>query len=368
MKYYLIAGEASGDLHASNLMKALKNHDSSAEFRFWGGDKMKTVGGELVQHFKDISYMGFWEVFTHLFEIKKKLKQCKQDVISYNPDALILVDYPGFNLRIAQFAKNNGLKVFYYISPKIWAWNTSRIEIIKKAVDRVFTIFPFEQDFYKKYDYEADYIGHPLIEEINEFKKNDNFISENQLGANPIIALLPGSRKQEITKTLSVMTSVKSQFPDYTFVIGGLLSIDKNSYEPFIGDSVKIVFDKTYDLLSFADAAIITSGTANLEAALLDVPQVVCYKTSLLTYLIAKAVIKVDYISPVNLVMKKEVVKELIQDDCNSSSVTEELEKILNDSGYKAEILENYRVLQDDLRLNEPSSEKAAKIISEELN
>ncbi|MBL4655059.1 MAG: lipid-A-disaccharide synthase [Bacteroidia bacterium] len=368
MKYYLIAGEASGDLHASNLMKALKNYDSNAEFRFWGGDKMRVIGGTLVKHYKDISYMGFWEVFTHLFEIKKNLKQCKQDVLSYNPDALILVDYPGFNLRIAQFSKTNGLKVYYYISPKIWAWNTSRVEIIKKAVDRVFTIFPFERDFYKKYNYEADYIGHPLIEEINSFKKDENFISENQLGIDPIIALLPGSRKQEITKTLNVMTSVKSQFPDHTFVICGLSSMDKNIYEPFITDSVKIVIDKTYDLLSSSDAAIITSGTANLEAALLDVPQIVCYKTSLLTYLIAKMVIKVDYISPVNLIMNKEVIKELIQDQFNPNSVTEELRRILNDSDYKIEMLENYKMLQDDLELEEPSSEKAAKIIFEELN
>jgi len=246
MKYYLIAGEASGDLHASNLMKALKNHDSSAEFRFWGGDKMKTVGGELVQHFKDISYMGFWEVFTHLFEIKKKLKQCKQDVISYNPDALILVDYPGFNLRMAKWASRKGIKVFYYISPQVWAWKRSRVHQIKKTVDRMFVILPFEKDFYREYDYEVDFVGHPLLDTIRTGSDG------NAAGERYIIAIVPGSRAQEISRMLPVMVNLKPHYPNHEFVIAGVSSVSDEIYKPHLDsqNDVKVEYDNMDGVLS----------------------------------------------------------------------------------------------------------------------
>ncbi|MGB0523770.1 MAG: lipid-A-disaccharide synthase [Flammeovirgaceae bacterium] len=330
MKYYIVAGEKSGDLHAANLMKEISRRDPEAHFRCWGGDKMREAGGELVHHYKETAFMGVMEVIRNLPEIIGLLKECKRDALAYHPDVLILVDFAAFNLPVAKFAKKKGLKVFYYISPKVWAWNQRRALKIKKYVDRMFVIMHFEQAFYQKFDYQVDYVGNPLFDEISTFTPNPNFIEENQLSDKPIIAVLPGSRRQEVRNMLSVMLEIVPKFPDYQFIIAGVDSLKVVLYEPAIMQDVKVIFNQTYDLLAHAQAALVTSGTATLETALFDVPQVVCYKTSPLTYHIAKRLIKVDYISLVNLIANKEVVKELIQKELKPKSLEAELTKILN--------------------------------------
>ena len=334
MKYYIIAGEASGDLHASNLIKELKKVDSDANFRCWGGDLMQNEGAHLVKHYRDLAFMGFAEVVANLGTIFKNIKLCKSDVLAYKPDALILVDYPGFNMRIAEFAKKNGLKVFYYISPKIWAWNQGRVHKIKKVIDRMFVIFPFEKEFYAQFNYPVDFVGNPLLDAIEGMDANktsfEEFTAENKLSDKPIIALLPGSRKQEVEKMLAIMLSIKSEYPAYQFVIAGAPSLSKEFYDPFLqGQQVSLLSNKTYSLLQHATAALVTSGTATLETALFEVPQVVCYKAGKISYHIAKRLIKVKYISLVNLIMNKEVVKELIQDDLNTANLKQELDAIL---------------------------------------
>ena len=336
MKYYIIAGEASGDLHGSNLMKALLEKDVNAEFRFWGGDLMESIGGILVKHYKDLAFMGFIEVIMNLRTIAKNLSFCKKDIEAFNPDHIIFIDYPGFNLRIAKWAKQKGYSTQYYISPQIWAWKENRINAIKRDVNRMFVILPFEKDFYeKKHGYPVEFVGHPLIDAISERQQVDEyqFRVDHELSDKPIIALLPGSRKQEIRKMLSVMLALVDDFDNYQFVIAGAPGQDLQFYEDFIkGKSVHFISNKTYDLLSVSYAALVTSGTATLETALFKVPQVVCYKGNWLSYQIGKRLVKhIKYISLVNLIMDKEVVTELIQNDFQVKNLKSELTRILDD-------------------------------------
>ena len=352
MKYYLIAGEASGDLHASNLMKALKQQDPKADFRFWGGDLMQKEGGKLVKHYRELAFMGFVEVLFNLRTILKNMKLCKKDISVYQPDVIIFIDYPGFNFRIAEWARKEGYKTHYYISPQIWAWKENRIKAIKRDVDEMYVILPFEKDFYeKKHNFPVHFVGHPLLDAIENRKEIsfEEFTEQHGLTSQPIIAILPGSRKQEITKMLSTMLQLTKDFSDYQFVIAGAPSQDKEFYEPFLKKSnVSLLMNKTYDLLSVASAALVTSGTATLETALFNVPEVVCYKGSTISYEIAKRVINLDYISLVNLIMDKEVVKELIQHDFNVKNLKAELSKIL-DEKHREQLFEDYNLLRQKL-------------------
>jgi len=365
MKYYIIAGEASGDLHGSNLMKTLMVEDPNAEFRVWGGDKMEAAGGHLVKHYKELAFMGFVEVAKNIRTILKNFDICKSDVINFNPDVLILIDYPGFNLRIAKWAKQKGIRVFYYISPQIWAWNTRRVHVIKKNVERMFVILPFEKPFYQKYDYEVDFVGHPLLDVINQIEPSKDFFSKNNLHDNKIIALLPGSRKQEIAKMLGVMLSIVSNFPIYQFVIAGAPSISLSFYENILqnidNQQIKVVTNQTHDLLQNSHAALVTSGTATLETALFNIPQVVCYKGGAINYQIAKRLIQVDYISLVNLIVEHEIVKELIQEELKANNLKIELEKILS-GATRQKVLDGYLLLKDQLG-HSGASEKTAKLM-----
>lgn len=365
MRYYIIAGEASGDLHGSNLMKGILKEDSSAEFRFWGGDLMQSVGGTLVKHYRNLAFMGFAEVVLNLKTILSNITFCKNDIVQFKPDAIIFIDYPGFNMRIAKWAKKNNIPTHYYISPQIWAWKENRIKAIKRDFDKMYVILPFEKDFYEnKHNFPVAFVGHPLIDAIKNRTVNETskFKAENNLSEKPIIALLPGSRKQEISKMLSVMLSVIKDFPDYQFVIAGAPSQEYEFYKQFLNnEQVKFVSNKTYDLLSVATAALVTSGTATLETALFKVPEVVLYKGSWVSYQIAKRILTLKYISLVNLIMDKEVVTELIQDDCNSVKVKSELTKIL-DPDYRKQLLTNYNLLEQKLGGN-GASDKTAKLI-----
>ena len=365
MKYYIIAGEASGDLHGSNLMKALYNEDSNAEIRFWGGDLMQNVGGTLVKHYRELSFMGFIEVIFNLKTILNNIKICKKDIQEFQPDVLIFIDYPGFNMRIAKWAKELGMKTHYYISPQIWAWKENRIRDIKRDIDKMYVILPFEKDFYeKKHHYPVEFVGHPLIDAIQNRTIVDevSFRKEHNLDEKPIVALLPGSRKQEITKMLSVMLSVVNDFPDYQFVIAGAPSQEYSFYAPFLKTkNSHFISNKTYDLLSISTAALVTSGTATLETALFKVPEVVCYKGSWTSYQIAKRIVTLKYISLVNLIMDMEVVTELIQDNCTSKNIKTELQKLL-EPNYRKQVLENYNTLEKQLG-GSGASEKTAKLI-----
>ena len=364
MKYYIIAGEASGDLHASNLMKAIKIKDQNADFRFWGGDLMQEQGGTLVKHYRDLAFMGFLEVVQNLKTILNNIKVCKKDIQEYKPDVLILVDYPGFNLRIAKFAKELGIKVIYYISPQLWAWKEGRVETIKKYVDEMLVILPFEKDFYKKHQVDAHFVGHPLLDAIEGLQPVDiqKFKIENNLNKKEIIALLPGSRKQEVTKMLELMLSVRSYFVDYQFVIAGAPSLEKDFYEQFVDADVHFVSNKTYNLLRCSKAALVTSGTATLETALLNIPEVVCYRGSRISYEIGKRLIKnIKYISLVNLIMGKEVVTELIQNELTKDNLVKELNKILN-TEKRDQVLNDYEILRSKLG-GSGASNNAAKII-----
>ena len=370
MKYYIIAGEASGDLHASNLMKALQQHDVNADFRFWGGDLMQHVGGTLMKHYRSLAFMGFAEVIMNLRTIAKNLSFCKEDIANYNPDAIIFIDYPGFNLRIAKWAKNKNYKTHYYISPQIWAWKENRIKAIKRDVDEMYVILPFEKDFYEnKHNYSVNFVGHPLIDAIADRTQVDvyQFRKTHGLSNKPIIALLPGRRKQEITKVLSVMLSVTIDFPDYQFVIAGAPSQDFSFYERFINNpDVHFISNKTYDLLSVSTAALVTSGTATLETALFKVPQVVCYKGGWISYQIGKHLVNLDYISLVNLIMDKEVVTELIQNDFNTKKLKQELSNILDDAK-RAKLFGDYYELEKKLG-GKGASNKTATLIVKSLN
>jgi len=363
MKYYLVAGEASGDLHGANLMKELKARDPEAQFRFFGGDLMLAEGGTLVKHYADMAFMGFIEVVANLPAIIKNLNSCKQDIVAWQPDVIILIDFPGFNLKIAEFAKKNGFLVCYYISPKVWAWNQKRVLKIKKVVDHMFCILPFEVDFYKEWGMEVDYIGNPLLDAISVFKPAADFYGANHLPKKKIIALLPGSRKQEISYLLPDMLQVTDQFPDHQFIIAGAPSFNKDFYSQFLGNkNIPVIFNSTYDLLTHADAAIVASGTATLETALFNVPQVVVYKGSPVSIAIGRMVIKIKYISLVNLIMDAPVVKELIQQDCNPQAIAAEVEKLGNDVDYRTAMLNNYDKLVE--RMGSPgASAKAASLI-----
>ncbi|MBL4705615.1 MAG: lipid-A-disaccharide synthase [Flavobacteriales bacterium] len=364
MKYYIISGEASGDLHGANLMKALKIEDPNAEFRFWGGDLMAAQGGELIKHYRELAFMGFIEVVMNIRTISKNLKFCKSDVLDYQPDVLILVDYPGFNLRIAAFAKENGIPVHYYISPQVWAWKESRVKKIKRDVDQLYCILPFEKDFYKKHDYDVNFVGHPLIDAIANDELNPNFRKDNQLDDLPIIALLPGSRKQEITKMLQEMVKMQLHFKAYQFVIAGAPSQDLEFYQSLVGDDVKIVHNQTYDLLKNSEAALVTSGTATLETALFKVPEVVCYKGSWASYQIAKRLIKIKYISLVNLIMDQETVKELIQGDFNEGALKKELKTVINGGVKRKQMLLDFELLASKLGGAGASKRTAEMIVS----
>ncbi|MBK0370674.1 lipid-A-disaccharide synthase [Flavobacterium agrisoli] len=366
MKYYIIAGEASGDLHGSNLMKALHQEDSAAEIRFWGGDLMQKAGGTLVKHYRDLAFMGFAEVVFNLKTILNNIDFCKKDILTFQPDVLIFIDYPGFNMRIAKWAKPLQIKTFYYISPQIWAWKENRITAIKSDVDKMFVILPFEKDFYeKKHHYPVEFVGHPLIDAIHNRPDFDiaTFKKSHNLSEKPIIAILPGSRKQEITKMLEVMLSVVGDFKDYQFVIAGAPSQDFEFYQQFIDQSQNIAFvsNETYNLLQCATAALVTSGTATLETALFKVPEVVCYKANWFSYQIAKRIITLKYISLVNLIMDKMVVTELIQGDCSYKRIKEELQKILNPD-YRKKLLHQYDELETKLG-GLGASQKTAQLI-----
>ncbi len=356
MKYYLIAGERSGDLHASNLMNALKKQDKNATFRFWGGDYMQAVGGEMVVHYRKLAFMGFLEVLLNLFSISKFIKQCKNDISHWQPDVLILVDYGGFNLKIAKFAKKNGFKVVYYISPKVWAWNQKRAYKIKDRVDKMLCILPFEVDFYKKFDWKVEYVGNPVIEAVQGHKVNTAFISENNL-SKKIIAVLPGSRKQELVKILPTIATVIERFPNREFVVAGVNNLPIEMYESIAKyDNVTLVFEQTYDLLSYAQAAIVCSGTATLETALFNTPQVVIYKTSPISYAIGKRVVKVKYMSLVNLIVNEEMVPELLQHKCTTNNIVASLQSLL-ENGI------NYKSLTDIIGDKVASKEAAKHII-----
>lgn len=365
MKYYIIAGEASGDLHGANLMKALVQQDVNAQFRFWGGDLMQNVSGHLIKHYRDLAFMGFAEVLMNLRTIAKNLSFCKADIATYNPNVIIFIDYPGFNLRIAKWAKQKGYKTHYYISPQIWAWKENRIKDIKRDVDKMYVILPFEKDFYEtKHQYAVEFVGHPLIDAIANRTPVDEyeFRAKHSLLDKPIIALLPGSRKQEIKKMLSVMLSISKHFTEYQFVIAGAPGQDPEFYQTFTKNSnVSFIDNKTYDLLSMSSAALVTSGTATLETALFKVPQVVCYKGNWISYQIGKRVVNLKYISLVNLIMDKEVVTELIQNDFNSKRLQTELDTILNTEKREKMYLD-YFELEKKLG-GRGASEKTAKLI-----
>ena len=368
MRYYIIAGEASGDLHASNLVAEIKKKDKKAEFRGFGGDLMKAQGVDLVKHYRSMAFMGFVEVAVNLRKVLGNISLCKKDILEYQPDVVILVDYPGFNFRIANFAHENGFKVIYYISPQVWAWKRRRVRKIKKSVDKMLVILPFEEEFYKRYGVDVTYVGNPLLDELAKFGSTNRsiFLRRNSLGERrEIIALLPGSRKQEVKRVLPVMLKAISHFPDYQFVIGGVSSLDKSLYKEIIGNAdVFWIENQTYELLQNSSAAVVTSGTATLETALLSVPEVVCYKSTGLSYRIAKRLVKVKFISLVNLVMDKEVVKELIQNDLTEDNIVKELEQLLHNGKRQRQLLEDYDELKERLG-NAGASEKAAEIICE---
>ncbi|WP_316780703.1 lipid-A-disaccharide synthase [Pedobacter antarcticus] len=330
MKYYLVAGEASGDLHGANLMKAIKVLDTEADFRYFGGDKMKAEGGILVKHYADMAFMGFTEVVLNLRTILRNMKTCKEDILATRPEVLILIDFPGFNLKIAEFAKAQGIKVCYYISPKVWAWNQKRVLKIKKVVDQLYCILPFEVEFYKSWGMDVHYVGNPLLDEQAAYKPDPGFAAAYGFGNQQLVALLPGSRKQEIERLLPVMLSVTADFPDQQFAIAAAPGFQADYYEQFTeGKNVSLVFGKTYDLLHHAHTALVASGTATLETALFRVPQVVLYKGGRISIAIARMLVKIRFISLVNLIMDRKVVTELIQEDCNPKNIESELRRLI---------------------------------------
>lgn len=371
MKYYIIAGEASGDLHGANLITSLKKKDPRAKIRAWGGNLMKKQGATLVKHYRDLAFMGFVEVLLHLRTILRNLRFCKRDIMRFKPDAIILIDYPGFNMKIAKFAHKHGIKVYYYISPQVWAWKKRRVHTIKEVVDKMLVILPFEKDFYDEYRVDAHFVGHPLLDELSKVRyiNKNNFVRQNKLNSKKeIIALLPGSRKQEVGRMLEVMLKVVDKFPEYQFVVGCAPSLPEEYYKSLIGnENVQLVFNKTYQLLQVASAALVTSGTATLETALFYVPEVVCYKGNKISYLIAKNLIKVKYISLVNLIMDKPVVKELIQNDLTPENIEAELKLLLTNHKVQRQLLDDYEDLRYKLG-NAGASNNAATVIFDDLN
>lgn len=362
MKYYIIAGEASGDLHGSNLIKEIKKLDRNSVVRAWGGDLMNSAGAQIVKHYRDLAFMGFIEVIKNLPTILNNLKFCKKDILQFQPDVLVLVDYPGFNLRIAKWAKEKGIKIIYYISPQVWAWKEGRVSAIKKVVDKMLVILPFEKDFYQKWDYKVEYVGHPLVQVINDFLKTNSKID---ISNKPTVAILPGSRKQEVAKKLPIMLEVSKNFPQYHFIVAKTSSLDDAFYSEILKNfpQVASVKDQTYPLLSQASAALVTSGTATLETALFGVPEVVCYKGSKISYEIAKRVIKIKYISLVNLIMDKKVVTELIQEELTPENLSKELNDILHDQEKISQMKKDYEDLKGLLQKENYASARAAQEI-----
>ncbi|RAJ74007.1 lipid-A-disaccharide synthase [Chitinophaga dinghuensis] len=361
MKYYIIAGEASGDLHGSNLIKQLKKQDTTADIRGWGGDMMEAAGATIVKHYKELAFMGFVEVLMNLRTILRNIDTCKKDIEAFKPDVLILVDYPGFNMRIAEWAKTQGYKVVYYISPQVWAWKENRVKKIKRTVDKMLCILPFEQEFYHKWNYEVEYVGHPLVEVIKAEKSKP---ADLPLANKPIIAVLPGSRKQEVSVKLPIMLTMAKHFPEYQFIVAQAPSLDDDFLKSLTGEhpNVSMVKGKTYDLLRQATAALVTSGTATLETALFGVPEIVCYKGNPVSYILAKNLIKVKYISLVNLVMDKLVVKELIQHDLTEANLLKELTALLKDDNRRRELSADYAALWHKLG-EKDASHRAAEVI-----
>lgn len=370
MKYYIISGEASGDLHGSNLIKELKKRDADADIRCWGGDKMQAAGAKLVKHYKELAFMGFLEVIKNLRTILRNIRFCKEDVLDYKPTTLILIDYPGFNLRIAKWAKEQGIPVIYYISPQVWAWKENRVKLIKECVDKMLVILPFEKEFYKKWDYEVEYVGHPLVEEVDRclltVDGTVQLIPNNEQSTkNNLIALLPGSRQQEILKKLPIMLEVARHFPHYQFVVAKAPGLDEGFYAGLLKpySNVFSVVNKTYELLMQSKAALVTSGTATLETALFAVPEVICYKGGSLSYQIAKRLIKIKFIGLVNLIMDKEVVKELIQDELTVENLQRELNFLLTDETKQLQLKEDYAALKSLLSKGGHASANAAESI-----
>ena len=363
MKYYIIAGEASGDLHGSNLIKELKKLDPSAVIRCWGGDKMQQAGGELVKHYRELAFMGFWEVIKNILTILRNLKFCKKDIEQFQPDTLILIDYPGFNLRIAKWAKRKGFRIIYYISPQVWAWKENRVKMMKQCIDKMIVILPFEKDYFKnKWNWDVEYVGHPLVEVVDSQQTTDH---RQQFSDRSIIALLPGSRKQEILKKLPVMLEVSRAFPSYQFIVAKAPGLDDDFYSSLLNpyNNVSAVSGKTYDLLLQSRAALVTSGTATLETALFGIPEVVCYKGSFLSYEIGRRLVKVKFISLVNLIMDKLVVKELIQHDMNVKNLEHELHELLTNEKRISDLKKDYADLKDLLSEKGNASSKAAQLI-----
>lgn len=363
MKYYIIAGEASGDLHGSNLIKELKKLDASTTIRCWGGDKMQQAGGDLVKHYRDLAFMGFWEVIKNIFTIVRNLTFCKKDIEQFQPDTLILIDYPGFNLRIAKWAKPKGLRIIYYISPQVWAWKENRVKMMKQCIDKMIVILPFEKNYYKnKWNWEVEYVGHPLVEIVDGQRST---VNSPRFSDRSIIALLPGSRKQEILKKLPVMLEVSKSFPSYQFIVAKAPGVDDDFYSSLLNpyNNVSAVSGKTYDLLMQAKAALVTSGTATLETALFGVPEVVCYKGSFLSYEIGKRLVKVKFISLVNLIMDKLVVKEFIQHEMNVTNLKNELQELLTNEKRIDELKKDYTDLKNILSEKGNASLKAAQLI-----
>ena len=362
MKYYIIAGEASGDLHGSNLIKEIKHLDPAASIRAWGGDLMKDAGASLVKHYRDLAFMGFLEVIKNLPTILQNIKFCKQDIEAWQPDVLVLIDYPGFNLRIADWAKKHGCKVVYYIAPQVWAWKENRVKKMKLCIDKMFCILPFEKEYFKnKWNWDVTYVGHPLLRVIESFKSTNPLVTDNK----KVIALLPGSRKQEIVKMLPIMLSVTPHFPAYTFMVAQAPGQDAPFYNRFLMGyaNVTLIKNSTYDLLSIADAAIVTSGTATLETALFKVPEVVCYKTSKFSYQIAKWLVKIKFISLVNLIMDKEIVQEIIQENLTEQHLTTALRNITENEAKRKEVMDNYQLLHTLLAAG--GGEASAKVAQE---
>ena len=363
-KLFFVAGEKSGDLHGGNLIKALKSLDPLIEMEAWGGEDMEAAGAKILNHYKNMAFMGLWEVIKNLDSIFRNLKNCKKDILNFRPEAVVLIDYAGFNLKIAKFCKQNNIKVFYYISPKVWAWNTSRALKIKKLVDHLLVIFPFEVDFFKQFNYKVDYVGNPLMDEIEAFVPDPNFRKKHQISDKPIIALLPGSRLQEVTQMLPIMASISNYYPDYQFVISGVNNLPEETY---LNYKLPIIKNDTYNLLKNSEAALVTSGTATLETALLGTPEVVCYKTSPLTYRIGMLLIKVKFASLVNLIMEKEIVKELIQHNFNEQKLKEELNKILKTGQFRETQLADYKILNQKVGKG-GASVRAAELILKYLD
>lgn len=370
MKYYIIAGEASGDLHGSNLLKAIRSQDQDADFRCWGGDKMRDAGAALVKHYRELAFMGFTEVIMNLRTILNNLSFCKKDITQYAPDVLILVDYPGFNLRIAKWAKAAGYKVVYYISPQVWAWKENRVKTIRECVDLMLVILPFEKPFYQKWKYRVYYVGHPLMEVVEAYRAGGEVLQVPEAKGKPIIALLPGSRKQEIIKKLPVMLEVSRRFPNHHFVVAQAPGLEPSFYQSLMQPfpNVSAVSGQTYALLSAASAALVTSGTATLETALFRVPEIICYKGNPISYYIARKLITIRFIGLVNLIMDKEVVKELIQHDLTVDKLSMELNRLLDDPIRKEELSRDYAELSRILSMGGHASNNAAKLIASFLN